>query len=118
MKNVIVFFTKYWTAGLALLIFFVLLYSMLRENRRQNLFQKSNITFAFLIEEYHGSERFRNGRFYYFVNKVRFELKEFRNFKELSKGDTVLIEYALDDPSVARVKDPYYMRKYKHLKNK
>ncbi|MCC6700891.1 MAG: hypothetical protein IT221_05165 [Fluviicola sp.] len=115
MKN---FFKKYWTAGLVLFIFFVLLYSMLKENSREKLFQKSNTTFAVLIEEYHESERFRNGRFYFFVNKRRFEIKEFRNFKELSKGDTVLIEYAVEDPSVARVVDKYYMKKYKHLKNR
>lgn len=80
------------------------------------MFQKTNTTLAILIEEHHGSERFRNGRFYFFVNKERFEIKEFRNFKELTKGDTVLIEYSVEDPSVARVVDKYYMKRYRHLK--
>jgi hypothetical protein len=32
-------------------------------------------------------------------------------------GDSVLIEYAIQDPSVARVKDFYYMKKYHYLRD-
>jgi hypothetical protein len=40
------------------------------------------------------------------------------DFSFLKIGDTVLIEYAKDDPTVAKVKDRYYMKKYNYLKTK
>jgi hypothetical protein len=33
-------------------------------------------------------------------------------------GDSVLIEYAIQDPSIARVVDRYFMKKYRYLRGK
>jgi hypothetical protein len=108
-------FKKYWAGYGAVLLFFVLLYSMLKEDREMKLLQHSKVTYGYLIEEYHESAKFRHGFFYFYAGNERIEIKEFRYFSHLSKGDTVLIEYAIEDPTLARVKDKYYMQKYRHL---
>ena len=123
MKNkkfttLINFFRKNAGVIWGVLFFLALLYGMLREDRRMKLFQNTEVTYGFLIEEHHGSANFRYGKFYFFVKNKRFDIKEWHYFTELSKGDTVLIEYAIEDPSVARVKDKYYMQKYKQLRDK
>lgn len=112
------FFRKNAWGIWGVLFFFALLYGMLREDRRMKLFQKSEVTIGFLIEEHHGSANFRYGKFYFFVKNKRFDIKVWNYFNELSKNDTVLIEYAIEDPTVARVKDKYYMQKYKQLRKK
>jgi hypothetical protein len=122
MKNkkfttLINFFRKNAGGIWGVLFFLVLLYGMLREDRRMKLFQNTEVTYGFLIEEDHGSAKFRYGKFYFFVKNKRFDVEERDYFTELSKGDTVLIEYAIKDPSVARVNDKYYMQKYKYLRN-
>lgn len=58
------------------------------------------------------------GIFKYYVNGKSFELRESGNFNLMEIGDTVLIEYAVEDHSVARVVDKYYMQQYKYLKKK
>lgn len=113
MKN---FIRKYAWGIWVVLFFIVFLYGMLREDRRMKLFQKTQVTYGFLIEEDHGSANFRYGKFYFFVKNNRFELKEWDYFTKLSMGDSVLIEYAIEDPTVARVKDKYVMQKFKHLR--
>lgn len=57
------------------------------------------------------------GKYRYSVNGTDYEYEENRNFNDLKVGDTILIEYSVEDPSVARVVDKYYMKKYHHLKN-
>jgi hypothetical protein len=42
--------------------------------------------------------------------------RESGNYLDFNSGDTVLIEYAIADHSVARVVDKYYMKKYAYLK--
>lgn len=101
MKNkkfivLINFFRKNAGVIWGVLFFLALLYGMLREDRRMKLFQNTEVTYGFLIEEYHGSAKFKHGKFYFFVNNKRFDVEEGDYFTELSKGDTVLIEYAIE----------------------
>lgn len=63
-----------------------------------------------------GVRQTATGTYKYLVNGRKYEYEENRNFNDLSIGDTVLIEYSIEDPSVARVVDKYYMQKYKNLK--
>lgn len=53
--------------------------------------------------------------FYYFVNGNRYENNDNGDFNFMKLGDTILIEYAIEDHSIARVADKYYMKKYKYL---
>mgnify|MGYP000940153412 CR=1 FL=1 len=57
-----------------------------------------------------------DAKFYYFVKNKKYENHTNGNFNFMEVGDTVLIEYAIEDHSVARVVDKYYMKKYKYLK--
>jgi len=43
--------------------------------------------------------------------EIYFEIYEFRDF--LKKGDTVLIKYSMENPTIAKVIDFCYMQKYK-----
>ena len=60
----------------------------------------------------------KSAEFIYLVGNKKFEFKELGDFTFMRLKDTVLIEYALKDNSVARVVDKYYMKKYKYLKDK
>lgn len=53
--------------------------------------------------------------FRYKVGNDFFEFKESGDYSQFRLGDSVLIEYAIEDYSIARVIDPFYMQKYKHL---
>ena len=54
--------------------------------------------------------------FLYKANNVGYILNQYGKFDFLQKGDTVLIEYSKEDPSVARVIDFKYMQKFKEDK--
>lgn len=56
--------------------------------------------------------------FYFYVDSQKFSLTQYGRFDFLQKGDTVLIEYSKEDPSVARVIDFKYMQKFKEDKDK
>ena len=109
-------FQKYWAGYLGVLLFFALLFGLINEDRKQKLMQHSKITFGFLIEEDHSSLNFQHGTFKFQVNGKIQVFDYSGDFSYLSKGDTVLIEYAIEDPTVAKVKDRYYMQKYRHLR--
>jgi hypothetical protein len=51
--------------------------------------------------------------FNYELNQINYSIKEHNLTSNLKQGDTVLIEYSLEDLSVARVIDYKYMEKYK-----
>lgn len=51
----------------------------------------------------------------YKVGNDFFEFKEAGDYSQFRLGDSVLIEYAMYDHSIARVVDPFYMQKYKYL---
>jgi DUF1680 family protein len=111
------FFTKYVYGFLGILIFIALLYNVVNEDRKQKLLNHSRIVIGILEREDHSSIKFINGDFNYWVKNKKFSICQKGDFSFMKKGDTVLIEYALRDPSVARVKDRYYMKKYHYLRN-
>lgn len=106
------FLYKNWVMVLWIIIFFAILFNFLNVNRRTKKLQKSKFTVGILIKEYHESLRFLNGEFFFFVKGKKYQITDFKDFSHLKRGDTVLIEYAIEDPSVARVKDSYYMHKF------
>jgi hypothetical protein len=63
-----------------------------------------------------GVRQIANIDFYYYAKKVKYVTNDNVDFNFGKLGDTVLIEYAIADHSVARVVDKYYMKKYAYLK--
>ena len=114
MKN---FLNKYFYGFLGFLIFLGLLYNMVNEDRKQKLLNDSKIVIGILKCEDHSSLKFINGEFNYIVKNKKFSICQKGDFSFMKIGDSVLIEYAIKDPSVARVKDCYYMKKYHYLRD-
>lgn len=83
--------------------------------RREKLLSNSQTTIGYLVEEYNGGKNPR-GTFIFRIGKKKYIFDYIGDFSYMNKGDTVLIKYSIEDPSVARVIDRYYMQKYKHLK--
>jgi hypothetical protein len=103
------------------LLFAVLLalYSFFSDLRKEKLLENSKNTFGIIKVIDKGSVRGTPFcKFEYKVEKEFFNSKEYGEFSNLSLNDTVLIKYSVDDPSVARVVDKYYMKKYRHLKKR
>jgi hypothetical protein len=107
---------KYWIYIFVFITIIGISYNIYNDNRRENLFMNSNVTKGILIEEIHESVRTTHGEFNFYVKKNKIKLKEYSYFSHLKKGDTVLIEYSIADPKVARVKDKYYMKKFSYIK--
>jgi hypothetical protein len=102
---------------LGALLFVSILFGIIRYNKRETLLKNSNSTFGILVRQYSKGKN-PNAVFTYKVKDKIYEFNQIGNYTNFKKGDTVLIEYAIEDPSVARVVDKYYMQKYKHLKEK
>jgi hypothetical protein len=86
-----------------LLIFLALLINMLIEDRNQKLLNHSKTVFGTMKFENHSSLKFSYGLFIYYVAKKKYELRYTGDFSNFNPGDTVLIKYAIEDPSVAKV---------------
>ncbi|MNJ86056.1 hypothetical protein D3C87_35390 [compost metagenome] len=96
------------------LIGIFIMYTFLKEKRDDRLLENSVEHFAILIEINGGNAHSpSSGDFKYKVNNEEYEFNQSGDYKFMQVGDTVLIEYAVEDHSVARVVDKYYMNKYK-----
>lgn len=106
-----------WGGLLALFIVGVVITRYVKNIRQDNLLEDSKQTTAIFYES---NFVYRTGyisHFKYKVNGKKYELNQPMKITSLEKGDTVLIEYSIKDPSVAKVVDLYYMEKYKHLRD-
>lgn len=99
------------------IVFFSLLFNYYNYNKRLKLLQNSNEIIGIMIKEY-SKGKSGSGTFKFKINEKKYVFREIADFSDIFKGDTVLIEYAVEDPTVARVKDKYYMQKYKQLRKK
>lgn len=82
---------------------------------------KHTITCVSVLRNVHFNDAVGGSAYGIFEYKVKgkfFRTEEIGDFSFLQIGDSVLIKYAVNDPSVARVLDKYYMQKYKHLKKR
>ena len=102
----------------AIILYGIFMANIFYQNHKEELLENSKKVTGILISEEHSSQKFINGRFTYFVNKKKYSLRYTGDFSYMNIGDSVLIEYAIKDPSVARVVDRYYMKKYRYLKSK
>lgn len=98
-------------------IVLVLCYQFYRESYESKVLEQNNQTFGFLSSCKHGSSRFPStGTIKYNVKGRNYDFTCDGDFSFMKLGDTILIEYATKDHSVARLIDKYYMKKYWHLK--
>ena len=108
--------------GKATLLFIlgVVLVRFILDKRSEKLLENSSNTLN-IFAYYQGSSFVRSSGwtsgFKYELNGREYYLGTRGKINFLEKGDTVLIEYSIKDPSVAKVVDLYYMEKYKHLRD-
>ena len=103
---------------LLFVIFFVVIFRACQNQHDTRLLENSVITNAIIVKIRTGEavKSIPTATYSYKVKGINYEYEECRNFNDLRIGDTILIEYAVEDHSVARVVDKYFMQKYKHLK--
>lgn len=95
----------------------IAVYVVVDNYRKDTLLRNSYRTTAIIKEIRHGAVRSsKRVEFTYSVNGRTYENNEPGNYDDFAIGDTILIEYAIEDHSVARVVDKYYMKKNKHLR--
>lgn len=102
-------------AIIGIIVFFSLLFNILNYYYRDELLKKSYSTIGIMIKDYSKGKN-GSGTFEFLIKSKKHYFREIKDFSHLKRGDTVLIEYAIEDPSVARVKDSYYMHKFQRLK--
>lgn len=117
--------SKQWKKLILVLLFSTIAVSLIvsyfQDSRKDRLLKNNNRTFAILIHSHDGTA-VRAISYGVFIfrdkdnKKIKFEVSG--DYTKLEIGDTVLIEYAVEDHSIARVIDKYYMQKYRHLKEK
>lgn len=85
------------------------------EEKEIKMLKKNYKTTAIVIE-IHQPEVIHDsysGTFQYKIKNKIYKFTQIGNYTLLKLGDTVLIEYAVKDNSIARVIDKNYMRKFK-----
>lgn len=98
-------------------ILLIIFFSTLFNRRNKIKMENTIITEAFYIDNVHIKNNGPISSYYYSVENKRYENGFYDTDKFLQKGDTILIKYSKEDPSLSEVVDKYYMQKYKHLKN-
>lgn len=109
---------KWFVLGGFLAIIALLLLGWFRETKEDQLLNDDGVeTIAFLVKNKPSSYRSGGtGDFYFKTGGKRYEVNVSGNFNFLETGDTILIVFAKKNPSIVRLKDKYYMKKYRRLK--
>lgn len=107
----------------SIILFFssIMIYRAIETYHEERLLKTSETTKAILKRiEINTTPKsgYSGGVFEYDLNGHNIEFSDKGNFRMLRIGDTVLIKYSIEDPSVARVIDKYYMEKYKSKKQR
>lgn len=102
---------------LALFIVGVVIARYVKNTRQENLLEDSQQTIAIFYSSSYVRSTGYMSHFEYVAKGKKYNLRQPMKITSLEKGDTVLIEYSIKDPSVAKVVDLYYMEKYKHLRD-
>src|SRR5690554_1145320 len=71
------------------------------------------VTHGYLIKRINVDSYYNESYYYYYIKNNKFEIWECGLKPFLEIGDTVLIKYSLEDPSVAKVIDFKFMKKFK-----
>lgn len=78
---------------------------------------KTTIGFITDITKGTGVRTFPSAEYYYYVKGEKYYNDEYSNFNIMKIGDTILIKYAISNPSVSEVLDKYYMKIYAYKKH-
>lgn len=82
----------------------VILFSIIRDKYRDNKFENSVKSKAVLVKYSTGTAKHgKRGYFEYKISDHKFEFIQDGDFSNLKLGDTVEIEYSLEDKNVVRV---------------
>ena len=82
----------------------LLVYSVFKDNRENELLNNSKSQTAVIIEIFTGGSRGSSGaNIQYTINNKKFENEVYGNFSKNKIGDTVDIIYSVKDPSISRV---------------
>lgn len=81
------------------------------KNNRKKQQKETTETVAFYIENIHMKNIGPTSYYYYFVEGKRYDGYFRDTDKFLEKGDTILIKYSKENPSLSEVIDKYYMQK-------
>lgn len=96
-----------------------IIYTFVKEKKDAELLSNSLEHLGILTKKNSGNSHApSSGDFKYKIDKIEYSFNQSGTFDFMEVGDTVLIEYAVEDPSVARVVDKYYMKKYRHMKKR
>lgn len=85
------------------------------KNRRLQLLSSNTMESIAIFQERYVSKN--GGPISVFTFKIEnntIKSEVYKKFEHLQKGDTVLIKYSIQAPSIIEVLDKYYMKKYKH----
>jgi len=94
------------------ILIFILSIQYYFEHRNNELLKNSKTTFGIITKIYEGNPKSpKHADFEYYVNSKKYEFNQTGNYDAFKIGDTVLLEYSIQDHSVARVINKYYMRK-------
>ncbi len=95
-------------------VVFILIFSFLRDNYREKMLESTQKEKAIIVRVIQKTSKDdRGGKFKYSINGKDYDFRQSGDFSMLSIGDTVEIEYSIEDNSVARVINKHYMDKYK-----
>ena len=97
--------------GVLLFMMGIFLIDHYKKNYREQKLRNTKQTWGIFVEEVIGVGR--RGFYYRYYNEkgVKYRFIDKTYYRHLKRGDTVLIEYSLDDYEVGRVIQPYYKRK-------
>jgi hypothetical protein len=104
---------KYIIVFIGFIIFSFLIGNYNKKRKKNLLSSKTEIVKGVFQRSY---TQINTGVYSIFKSKINnqekyFEIYDFSDF--LKKGDTVLIKYSIEDPSIAEVADFCYMKKHK-----
>lgn len=111
---------RLYILGLSL-IGLLILFGAIRNYYRANALEgKKGVAIAIItdINSGRGVRQSASVDYNYIINGEKFSDHDNGDFNFMKIGDTLLIEYSNDHPSISQVRDKYYMKKYQYLKNR
>lgn len=107
--------------GISIIIVMIitLMFRINQTNNINEVLKKTKETKAIIVELKKGGVKSTAGcMFIYHVDRKEYTYFQNGKYDFLKIGDTVLVEYSISDNSIAKIKNKYYMNKYRYLEEK
>ncbi|OJX38802.1 hypothetical protein [uncultured Flavobacterium sp.] len=98
--------------GLGLILLIIIL-SQISNHDYEKQMENTSETKAFYIKNFHVKNFGPTSYYYYYVDHHKYQGSFYDTDTFLKKGDTILIKYSKENPSLSEVVDKYYMQKYR-----